>query len=86
MWMTFGPVLAGSIVMLSSMLPSGANVLKNFGGLIEAFAGGSVTSTAVTPTIVAMISSSAPAARRKRRCSTTDAICFRSLGTAKRLL
>ena len=49
---------------------------------IDAFAGGSVTSTAVTPTITAMIASSVPAARRNRRCSTTEAICFFSRGTA----
>ena len=53
-----------------------------FGAATDAFAGGSVTSTAVTPTITAMIASSVPAARRKRRCSTTEAICFFSRGTA----
>ena len=77
---------AGSTVRFASSSPTGAMLEKNFGGLTDAFAGGSVTSTAVTPTMVAMISSSAPAALRKRRCSTTDAICLRSRGTAKRLL
>ncbi len=51
-----------------------------------AFAGGSDTSTAVTARTVAMIASSTPTSRRKRRRSATEAIPAFRAGTENLLL